>query len=86
MKTINISGIVETSTIFDCFDTILLVQDDGYKQDLVGRLNEAAMNYGRKVAIKYFVAPVSTTLTFATLPPTATESLIVNFLFVESTV
>jgi hypothetical protein len=49
---IELSGIIDINYI-DSFEHILLEQEDGYKIDLINRLQEATYNYGSKVSIKY---------------------------------
>lgn len=47
--------IAENTTIWEEFPTLLL-RDRGYELDLVGRLNEAAHNYGKLVAVRYWTS------------------------------
>lgn len=57
MKTIIFSGeIGEGFEAWGRFSTLLLKQADGYRIDLVARLNEAVLNYGRKVNVRYWIA------------------------------
>lgn len=56
MKTITLSGILKYE-YDDNWMRIKLVQDDGYKIDLVGRFNEAAESYkNSSVQVSYYLS------------------------------
>jgi hypothetical protein len=56
MKTITLSGILKYE-YEDNWMRIKLVQDDGYKIDLVGRFNEAAESYkNSSVQVSYYLS------------------------------
>ena len=56
-----LSGVIESGSVFSEWDTIKLVQPNGYRIDLVLRLQEWVGSYGQKVSIRYWVTdkPVS---------------------------
>ena len=57
MKTMTYSGeIRKENSAWGGFDTLMLTQADGYRLDLVARLNEAVLNYGNKVSVRYWTA------------------------------
>jgi hypothetical protein len=57
MKTIELSGIVKGQHGKDGnWFRIFLEQKNGYKIDLISRLQEAVENYGSKVAVRYWSA------------------------------
>ena len=53
---ITIKGIIETAYVKDYFTSIVIVQSDGYKIDLLNRMEEYVFNYGKKVTIRYWIA------------------------------
>lgn len=56
MKTISISGFIEKK-YSDMFETIKIIQDDGYKVDLVGRFKEAVESYPNlKLQVSYYLS------------------------------
>lgn len=55
MKTIELSGILKFE--YDSWDKIKLIQEDGYKIDLVGRFQEAYENFhNKKVQVNYWLS------------------------------
>lgn len=56
MKTITLTGIIKTE-YNEHFETIKLIQEDGYKIDLVGRFKEAAESYkGLEIQVSYHLS------------------------------
>jgi len=51
-----LKGIVATGYMMDNFSGIDLIQEDGYKVDLITRLKEFVYNYGKKITVRYWVA------------------------------
>jgi hypothetical protein len=50
-----LKGIIQLRYRDDGFYSIDLVQEDGYKIDLIGRLQEFIQNYGKSISIKYWI-------------------------------
>lgn len=56
MKTITLSGFIKKEYV-DSFETIKLIQQDGYKIDLVNRFKEAVESYNNlKVQVNYYLS------------------------------
>lgn len=56
MKKIILRGIIADGQMMDSFYGIDLIQEDGYKVDLITRIKEFISNYGKTVAIRYWIA------------------------------
>lgn len=56
MKKIILRGIIAVGKIMGEFYGIDLIQEDGYRIDLIIRIKEFTYSYGRRVAIRYWVA------------------------------
>lgn len=55
MKTITLSGIIKYE--YDTWDKIKLIQEDGYKIDLVSRFQEAIESFGKsEVQVNYWIS------------------------------
>jgi len=54
MKTIELSGTIKLD--WDNWEKIKLVQDDGYKIDLIGRVKEATESYSTDIQVSYYIS------------------------------
>lgn len=68
------SGKIRTNRVFDYWDSIALEQSNGYKLDLLLRLEELANNYNSRLSISYWISKT---------PKTAEELLEYNILAAE---
>jgi hypothetical protein len=56
-NTIELSGIIQYGTTNDYFETIKLIQEDGYKIDLIGRFKELVESFpSAQFKVDYYVA------------------------------